>query len=50
MEAEDRASNKGDVTGLPFGGETTGFISGDWNREEGAGDFVFLKHNYLVKD
>lgn len=47
MEADDSASNNGDVTGLPFGVETTGFISGDWKREGGAGDFGFLESRPL---
>lgn len=47
MEADDRASNNGNVTGLPFGVETAGFVSGDWKCEEGDGDFAFLEYQLL---
>lgn len=47
MAADDNASNKGDVTGFPFGVEAAGFMSGNWKREGGAGDFEFL-HSHLL--
>jgi len=48
IAVDDRASNKGDVTGFPFpfpfpfGGDGTGFIAGDWTGLADAFAFLLL--------
>lgn len=45
--ADDSASRRGDVTGLPFDVEAAGFMSGDWTGDGVAGNFEFLYSHLL---
>jgi hypothetical protein len=46
--AVDSASSKGDDTTFPFETEASGFISGDWNREERLEDLEFLLPQLII--